>query len=1031
MPTDTINLVRQQAIEARENARRLRLQGNPPSTVPSSTSRPSRPTSTRSRRVNELMSRQPRIDTVAMVRDQARNAYIENRANRLNNLANNMINNIRRQNLSSNAITRARANGRTQYRLYLNSIEENISRIFNNNQDLITTLNTISTLIIPTQETIYNDIYKSMEDFTKYLIYNFPNNINNLPELTSMNTYNIVRTKIIEHHENIKYLENGIESLELIYQNTSKSKAHRKAYTQIVSIKENKLSFFNNTIDNINFLLSVDTIVPSFRNTLNELKTTIEQKKIVLNQLTSNKIRQMISLKDNYIKRLNNLSKLLIKYTKKLLIFYMLPITRLVQDRTLSGVPPDRRINIILNSSNLKTLMNNIVFYNNIIHINEELLNDPSYTDYIRNINITIETHNRTLNENITQINDLMSLEKQGNFSDNHIKYSYIDMVNRFLPQNQLLPQIPVPRTLQSQVNQSQRELIRLREERRQQNLRHLERERPQQSLLNPFRTTSTITLRSECETVGNQISRCVNNIRINNPKFESFKQILINKCSIFNKEQNLTRENNKQSLIYKFKNYFRIPEYINIPSIDHYQGNSIASLFARYINTKVTINSNVFNSIFFNDDDRYFVKNKFLILDDNGDVTGEDNTLGIDVGGVRRNFFSGLLSELFTDKIFIKREGSNKYFINPEYEPNKQFKYILSIVEPDFNWYLIGNKILFYTFIGNLLSLIFISDLGFENYFSSSIMAHFIYNNEMLDDDDYVYFLYEDFPELFNSFIGMMNVLPEVINPQQPTVYNDPIRDSYLSFNDQYELKPDDEDLNKDNFVEFIKLTAKYMMTKNILRKDIDIKRKSGESQSQFNTRYNKSCSNYENYLRYLISGIPYDIKEYVANKKLTLRNVTSFLTIGSMTAEKIENFKTKFRNYMNHIIYHIDNPNPTIKQDLINKTTQLTNFFIDFVLTKDSNETQEDFNIFISKLLSFWSGVSFYTENKNYIISYISDLDINRLPESHTCFYRIDLPGYTTGEMLKEKIRTAVMGIEEGIGLRGGKKIKNVKKV
>ena len=110
--------------------------------------------------------------------------------------------------------------------------------------------------------------------------------------------------------------------------------------------------------------------------------------------------------------------------------------------------------------------------------------------------------------------------------------------------------------------------------------------------------------------------------------------------------------------------------------------------------------------------------------------------------------------------------------------------------------------------------------------------------------------------------------------------------------------------------------------------------------------------------------------------------------------------------------------------QSERVRKVRQLTDFFINFVLTKDSNETQEDFNIFISKLLSFWSGVSFYTENKNYIISYISDLDINRLPESHTCFYRIDLPGYTTGEMLKEKIRMAVYGIEEGIGLRGGKR-------
>jgi predicted transcriptional regulator len=46
----------------------------------------------------------------------------------------------------------------------------------------------------------------------------------------------------------------------------------------------------------------------------------------------------------------------------------------------------------------------------------------------------------------------------------------------------------------------------------------------------------------------------------------------------------------------------------------------------------------------------------------------------GIDAGGVRRDFIAGLLNELFTKKIFINRSDTNKYFINPLYEPDELF---------------------------------------------------------------------------------------------------------------------------------------------------------------------------------------------------------------------------------------------------------------------------------------------------------------------------------------------------------------------
>ena len=214
--TNAQELVTQQTRQAVEEARQRRLQGNPPSTVPRSTSRPSRPTSTRSNRVNELMRNPPRIDTVAMVRDQARNAYIENRANRLNNLANNLIINIRRQVIPSvQAVaqpTRPQTRSQTrirpptqaqqqyqQIRNNINLVEENIADIFNNNETLINLINSVSNIDMPTPYIIYNNIHDSMKNFLQDFINNHWSNVNYITPMSESQFMIIKRQMLLQY----------------------------------------------------------------------------------------------------------------------------------------------------------------------------------------------------------------------------------------------------------------------------------------------------------------------------------------------------------------------------------------------------------------------------------------------------------------------------------------------------------------------------------------------------------------------------------------------------------------------------------------------------------------------------------------------------------------------------------------------------------------------------------------------------------------------------------------------------------------
>ena len=433
--------------------------------------------------------------------------------------------------------------------------------------------------------------------------------------------------------------------------------------------------------------------------------------------------------------------------------------------------------------------------------------------------------------------------------------------------------------------------------------------------------------------------------------------------------------------------------------SIENFVGNSIASLFARYLYYG--------NDIKFNDLGKYYVVNYTLQKEsDNPDTPLTDKyrkirQAGIDAGGLRRDFITALTEELFEKKIFITREGTKKYFLNPFYQPDEEFKYIVKIAT--------GMDILdndrfirnFYLFIGQLLSFILVNDCGIQHNLSSYIMANF--NNRFttdIEDHDYVYYMLIDFPEFTKS---LLNLMADPAN----------IEWACIGFNDYYKLTSEDADVKDDTIEEYLILVSKFMMTTTILRKGIDIPPGTDENDLNAKARLMHDC---------LVTGINLDIKLYL--KPFTLKSINSYLVTPTMSDEIVNKLVRNFTNTMNRKNRNLSGPGKL-------KSEKLTQLFISHVLTNKNPDDKEGFFKFIDKLLKFWSGSAFYKETEEYKIQINGVLTPGHLPQSHTCFFLIDLPDYITndsddqiGQLLYDKINTAISNVEGGMGFAGGKK-------
>jgi len=281
--------------------------------------------------------------------------------------------------------------------------------------------------------------------------------------------------------------------------------------------------------------------------------------------------------------------------------------------------------------------------------------------------------------------------------------------------------------------------------------------------------------------------------------------------------------------------------------------------------------------------------------------------------------------------------------------------------------------------------------------------------------DLDYVIYTIADFPEFINTITNLMADPPEIQN-------------AFIGLNDYYQLKDnygDDINLTDENIEMYIVLVSKFMMTATPLRKDIELKGATpGTSivESDYNVIVNKA----KNILLYLIEGIPPEIKAYFS--KYPIQALNSFLVTPSMSNEIIDKLRANFNLSMGKRNSTKIGENKALHE-------KLTRLFISHVLTRGSHmgsdDNEENFFKFIDKLLKFWSASSFYKENEEYKIQINTLLSTNHFPQSHTCFFTIDLPNYADpstqsdndiGKKLYEKIKGAINNVSVGMDLSGG---------
>jgi len=363
-----------------------------------------------------------------------------------------------------------------------------------------------------------------------------------------------------------------------------------------------------------------------------------------------------------------------------------------------------------------------------------------------------------------------------------------------------------------------------------------------------------------------------------------------------------------------------------------------------------------------------------------------------IDLGGVRREFFTKLFEELFCDdnketnqdRPFISPENSssNRYYINPNFKPNENFRKVLKFGlgindlerEEDYN------KL--YEIIGQVLSIVVVNEeLGLPKQFSTYILSRFINPEKNINKYDKLYFYLNDFNDA-HVYINMINETQKEYLNSEAFEYN---------FNDNYSISKQSNDgmrITTNNFIKFILELSNHIVTKNFLNKNISTK--------NMNDRYIS-----------LFKGFSDEIRTFLYNENVSIKTfdllITNKLLDRKSLKELAKNMKVK-------IILIGTQLDEKIKEE---KVDELRTYMTNIITNKRKGETDADHYDFIKRLLQFWTGFNYYNKKAEeteggYKITYIyhgENIKTDNWPEAHTCFYQIDVYGYGNKTTPQEK--------------------------
>ena len=518
------------------------------------------------------------------------------------------------------------------------------------------------------------------------------------------------------------------------------------------------------------------------------------------------------------------------------------------------------------------------------------------------------------------------------------------------------------------------------------------------------------------------KICESINNIYIddeNDTKYIDFKEKMLKKCDKYLGEKYVCNlANIKKELNDKFikGNKKEIDKFKETDKFKYYEGSALCSVIAYYdIHFKSDKNA---QNIFINQYKKIFKVYINEIVEIDG-VLQANQKRPIDAGGVTREFFTKFFEELFCDednkyRPFIlpeKNSQTNRYYINPNFEPDENFRKVLRYV--NINIRNIGNYntereyVNIYSIIGKFLGVVLVNEeIGLPKQLSTYILSRFINPKKKIDNYDIFYFYLRDFSNS-SAYINMMSMVGK------PT-----IDACELSFNDYYIISrstvsnPEGRLLTKDNYMNYMLQLSKHVVTKNFIFDGFEGSKKSMKG------RYNSLFNGFNNELRTLLYNKSVSID--ILDKLITNEQLDQAILL-----EFVEKLKISVIKYTaDNDIYGLQRWIPTLteleKQVIIN---ELKIYLTNIIINKRDKETDDAHYEFVKKLLQFWTGFSYYDKNADteggYKFFYMYGGDTRRFPIAHTCSYQFEFYGFPADietedkeTYLYEKIKYAVFG-------------------
>jgi hypothetical protein len=381
----------------------------------------------------------------------------------------------------------------------------------------------------------------------------------------------------------------------------------------------------------------------------------------------------------------------------------------------------------------------------------------------------------------------------------------------------------------------------------------------------------------------------------------------------------------------------------------------------------------------------------------------------GIDESGVSRQTFADIAIEIKESGMFIPCEnGSIRYTINPDFNHSKILK---------------GNSTesqiqSLYEMVGSIFAFYILNGLQFDFELCFTILYRMIEDDAYINSDKVVGLYLLDNPSEAKAFVSMMR------DPSS-------IKDLDINFNDYYPLLEDNKKpvsyntsiiynkmrqgnqeilLTKTNFKNYLRLYADHRAYRTISKNKPEITERLNAFLKGFNS---------------------FNMRDILQQKNVNIFTLNSILSVFEITKELIKKLVSK-------LLFLVENEHKE-HPVIIFLPEILRSFGSDYPdsemrVPHETGETIESYNkrkieefkLFVTKLLGFFSGVPRLLNNTDYSVKIIKG-QVGRLPTSHMCFIKIDIPDYiNTKELLYKKLIQSVFMTANATTQAGGKNLK-----